>query len=81
MAASGTLIARAALMANLDLVGIVSAIAMATMALLTWRRGRAIYELRRRPGMSQALQTGALRLLTAATLLVAAVAVLVTIAI
>jgi uncharacterized membrane protein YidH (DUF202 family) len=81
MAASGTLIARAAFTANLDVLGVVSAAAMATMALLTWRHGQVIYELRHRPGSSQALQTGAFGLLTGATVAIAAVAVIVTIAI
>jgi hypothetical protein len=66
---------------ELDVLGVVCAIAIATMALLTWRPEQAIYELRRRSGSSQALQTGAFGLLTAATLMIAVVAVVVTIAI
>jgi uncharacterized membrane protein YidH (DUF202 family) len=81
MAASGALIARAAFTAKLDALGVVIAVAMATIALLTWRHGRAIYELRRRPDAHLALQTGAFGLLTAATLLIAVAAVVVTLAI
>lgn len=81
MAASGTLIARAGFAAHLDAVGLVSAIAMATMALLTWRHGRAIYRERGVAGTFPHHQPGALGLLTTATLLTAAVAILVTIVI
>jgi hypothetical protein len=80
MAGSGTLIARAGFAAHLDALGVASAIAMATMALLTWRHGWAIYRDR---GVAAAFphhQPGALGLLTAATLVTAAVAIVVTIA-
>jgi uncharacterized membrane protein YidH (DUF202 family) len=81
MAASGTLIARAAFVGHLAALGVVSAIAMATLAALTWRHGRVIYHDRREPGMPPHLQTAAFGLLMAATVLIAAIAIVVTIAI
>jgi len=80
MAASGLLIARSAFLADLDALGVASAIAMALMAFLTWRHGQAIY---RRRGLAAGLphpQATALRLLTAATIVTALVAILVTVA-
>jgi uncharacterized membrane protein YidH (DUF202 family) len=81
MAASGTLIARAGFVAHLDALGVASAIAMATIALLTWRHGQAIYGDRGLAGSFPHHQPGALGLLTAATVLIAAVAIVVTIVI
>jgi uncharacterized membrane protein YidH (DUF202 family) len=81
MAASGTLIARAGFTAHLDALGVVCAIAMATMAWLTWRHGQVIYRERGQPGMRPHLQTTAFGLLTAATSLIAATAIAVTVAI
>ena len=81
MAASGTLIARAGFAAHLDALGVASAVAMATMALLTWRHGQTIYRDRSRAGTVPRQQPGAFGALTAATLLTAAVAIVVTIAI
>ena len=81
MAASGVLIARAAFVGQLAALGIICAIAMAILSALTWRRGKLIYRERRAPGMSAHLQTTAFWLLTVATVLVAAVAILVTIAV
>ena len=79
MAVSGTLIARAAF--TLSALGIASAVAMAMMALLTWRHGQAIYRERRHPGTSPRVQASEFALLTVATLLTAAVAILVSIVI
>ena len=81
MAATGTLIARGAFIAHLDALGIASAVAMAMLALLTWRHGEAIYRERRHPSMSPPLQTGGFVLLTIATMLTAAIAMLVSIVI
>jgi hypothetical protein len=81
MAASGTLIARAAFVAGLDVLGVAIAIAMAGLAWLTWRHGRVIYYGRRTAGDFIRPQTRALGMLTAATLLVATVAIVVTIAV
>ncbi len=81
MAVSGTLIARAAFTAHLSALGIASAVAMAMMALLTWRHGQAIYRERRHPGTSPRVQASEFALLTVATLLTAAVAILVSIVI
>jgi len=81
MAASGTLIARAAFTAHLDALGVATAAAMAAMALLTWRHGQAIYRERRRPGMPTRLQTGEFIVLTIATVLTATIAMLVSIVI
>lgn len=81
MAASGTLITRAAFVGHLAALGVVCAIAMATLAALTWRHGRVIYYERREPGMLPHLQTAAFGLLMAATVSIAAIATVVTIAI
>ena len=82
MAASGVLIARAAFVGHLPELGVVSAAAMAI--LVRARRGgsgQVIYRDRREPWMPQRLQTAAFGLLTAATVLIAAIAIVVTIAI
>jgi uncharacterized membrane protein YidH (DUF202 family) len=81
MALSGVLIARAGFAAHLDALGLASAIAMATMAMLTWRHGWAIYRKRGVAGTLPHRQPGALGLLTVATLVTAAVAIFVTIVI
>lgn len=78
--ASGTLIARAAFVARLDGLGVASAAAMALLAVITWRHGRAIYHDRALTGPHPHHQTGALGFLTAATLGTAVVAVVVTVA-
>ena len=81
MAASGTLIARAGYPAHLDTLGVASRFAMATVALLTWRDGQALYRaaaIRACPDCSRRARFG---LSTAATLLIAIVAIVVTIAI
>ncbi len=81
MAASGVLIARAAFVGHLPELGVLSAVAMAILSALTWRNGQAIYRERRQPWMPQRLQTAAFGLLTAATVLIAAISIVVTIAI
>jgi uncharacterized membrane protein YidH (DUF202 family) len=81
MAASGTLIARAAFVEGLDAVGVAVAITMAALAMLTWHHGRAIYDERRLAGAFPHHQSGALSLLTGATVLTAAIAIVVTLAI
>lgn len=79
MAASGTLIARAAFEGNLAALGVVMAIAMAMLSALTWRQGQLIYRARRL-GLPPRLQAIAFALLTTATTLIAAIAIVVTIA-
>jgi hypothetical protein len=81
MAASGVLIARAAFVGHLPVLGVVSAVAMAILSALTWRNGQAIYRERREGWMPQRLQTTAFRLLTLATVVIAATAIAVTVAI
>jgi uncharacterized membrane protein YidH (DUF202 family) len=81
LAASGALLARAAFIAHLAALGVAIAFAMATMALLTWRHGRAIYQSRGPAATFPHHQPGALGLLTVATLLTSAAAIVVTIAI
>ena len=81
MAASGVLIARAAFVGRLPVLGVVSAVAMAILSALTWRNGQAIYRERREPWMPERLQAAAFGLLTAATVLIAAIAIVVTVAI
>jgi hypothetical protein len=80
MAGSGILIARAAFMANLDTLGVISAIAMAVMAWLTWRHGQAIHGDRALAGARPHCQPTALRMLTAGTVVIGAVAIVVTVA-
>jgi uncharacterized membrane protein YidH (DUF202 family) len=81
MAASGVLIARAAFVGHLPGLGVVSAVGMAVLSALTWRNGQAIYRERREPWMPQRRQMAAFGLLTAATMLIAAIAIVVTVAI
>jgi uncharacterized membrane protein YidH (DUF202 family) len=81
MAGSGILIARAAFMADLDALGVASAIAIAAIALLTWRHGQRIDGDRGLQGSPAHHQPVALRWLTAATLLIGVVAIVVTVAI
>jgi uncharacterized membrane protein YidH (DUF202 family) len=80
MAGSGILIARAAFMADLDALGVVVAIAVGVMALLTWRHGQAIFGERKLAGARSQHQQAALRRLTAGTVLIGAVAIVVTVA-
>lgn len=55
---------------------------MTILSALTWRNGQAIYRERRQPWMPpRRLQTAAFGLLTAATVLIAAIAIVVTVAI
>ena len=54
---------------------------MATIATLTWRHGQALYRDRSGPIVPPLHQAAALGLLTAATLLIAAFAIIVTFAI
>ncbi len=81
MAASGTLVARAAFVGHVPALGVGSAIGMAAISALTWRHGQRIYPGRRKSRMSADLQTRAFGLLTAATVLIATTAILVTIVI
>jgi uncharacterized membrane protein YidH (DUF202 family) len=80
MAAVGTLIARAAFVGHLAVLGVAVAVAAATLAALTWRHGQVIYRERHDPGTERHLQTRAFGPLTGATVLTAAIAVIVTIA-
>ena len=81
MAASGVLIARAAFVGHVTWLGVVSVVAMATLSGLTWRHGQVIYRERHEPGMPEHLQTAAFGRLTAATMVIAAIAIFVTIVI
>jgi hypothetical protein len=75
MAGSGALIARAGFAANLDVLGVVAALTMAAVAALTWRHGWTLYRGRARADAPPGQQTGALGLLTTATLAIAIVAI------
>ena len=77
--ASGTLIARAAFVAHLDAIGVISAAVAAALALLTWRQGNVLYRERAINDSQPHHQPGALGFLMAATLVTAAVALIVTI--
>jgi uncharacterized membrane protein YidH (DUF202 family) len=81
MAASGVLIARAAFVGHLPVLGVISTVAMAVLSGLTWRTGQATYRERREAWMPQRLQTTAFGLLTVATVLIAATAIVATVAI
>jgi uncharacterized membrane protein YidH (DUF202 family) len=81
MAASGALIARAAFESHLVALGVVSAVGAAVLSILTWHRGRTVYRERRNIGAPPRLQTRAFSLLSAATFLIAMIAVIVTVAI
>jgi hypothetical protein len=80
MAASGTLIARGAFASHLETLGVACAVATAVLTVLMLRYGRTVYD----PvlmGASPPRRAGALGLLTAVTVVTAAVALVVTIAI
>lgn len=79
MAASGALIACVAFVGHLAWLTVVSAVAIATLSVLTWHRRQVIGRKHREPGIPQHLQTVAFGLLTAATVLIAGVAIVVTI--
>ncbi len=81
IAASGALIARAAFVGHLAFLGVVIAVAMAFVSALTWRNGQTTYRERREAWAPQPPQTTAFGLLTATTVLVAATAIVVTVAI
>ena len=70
MAASGALIARAAFVGDLAWLAVVSAMAIATLSVLTWHHGQVICE-QHEPGIPRRLQTVAFALLTVATVLIA----------
>jgi hypothetical protein len=60
MAGSGALIARAGFAANLNVLGVVAAIAMGAIAALTWRHGWTLYRDRTRADARPPQQSGAL---------------------
>jgi hypothetical protein len=74
------LIARAAFLGHLAVVGIATAVAMAFISAMTWRHGQAFFR-RHHPSTSPHAQTRAFGLLTGATVLTAVIAVVVTIAV
>jgi uncharacterized membrane protein YidH (DUF202 family) len=55
MAASGVLIARAAFVGHLPVLGVISTVSMAVLSGLTWRNGQATYRERREAWMPQRL--------------------------
>ncbi|MGZ4186941.1 MAG: DUF202 domain-containing protein [Solirubrobacteraceae bacterium] len=79
MLAIGTLIARAAFEANLDVLGVIAALGTLVLALLTSRQGNALYRERALAGSQPHHQPGALGVLMSATLMIAVVALVVTI--
>jgi hypothetical protein len=81
MAASGTLIARAAFVGHLPVLGVASAVAMASLSALIWRHGQVIFRGRHQPSIAPQVQTRAFGLLTGATVLTAVIAAIVTIAV
>jgi type VI protein secretion system component VasK len=81
MAASGVLIARAAFVGDLPVLGVVSALGMTILSALTWRNGQAIYRERREPWRPEHRQAAAFGVLTAVTVLIAAIAIVVSVVI
>jgi uncharacterized membrane protein YidH (DUF202 family) len=79
MLAIGTLIARAAFEADLDVLGVIAALGTLTLALLTWRQGNMLYRERALDISQPHHQPGALGVLMSATLMIAVVALVVTI--
>jgi uncharacterized membrane protein YidH (DUF202 family) len=79
MLAIGTLIARAAFEADLDVLAAIAAVATLALALLTWRQGNLLYRERGVASSEPHHQPGALGLLMSTTLLIAVVALVVTI--
>jgi uncharacterized membrane protein YidH (DUF202 family) len=80
IASNATLIARGAFTAHLDTLGVASAVAISALALMTWRHGDVIYRKRRLTGTTPHTQANEFVLLTTATVLIATVAMLVSIA-
>ena len=79
MLAIGTLIARAAFEADLDVLAVIAAIATLALALVTWRQGNSLYRERAVDSSEPHHQPGALGFLMSTTLLIAVVALVVTI--
>ena len=79
MLAIGTLIARAAFEAHLDALAVIAAIATLALALVTWRQGNSLYRERAVNSSEPHHQPGALGFLMSTTLLIAVVALVVTI--
>lgn len=79
MLAIGTLIARAAFEADLEVLAVIAAIATVALALLTWRQGNVLYRERAADSSQPHHQPGALGVLMSVTLLIAVVALVVTI--
>ena len=77
--AIGTLIARAAFVADLDVLGALTALVTAALAVLTWRHGNALYGERAVESSDPHHQPGALGFLMTVTLVAAVVALVVTI--
>jgi uncharacterized membrane protein YidH (DUF202 family) len=75
----GTLIARAAFEADLDVLGVIAALGTLALALLTWRQGNVLYRERALASSQPHHQPGALGVLMSATLVIAVVALVVTI--
>jgi uncharacterized membrane protein YidH (DUF202 family) len=79
MLAIGTLIARAAFEADLDVLAVIAAVATLAVALVTWRQGNLLYRERAVDHSESQHQPGALGFLMSTTLLIAVVALVVTI--
>jgi len=75
----GTLIARAAFDADLDVLGVIAAFGTLGLALLTWRQGNVLYRERALDTSEPHHQPGALGVLMSATVMIAVVALIVTI--
>jgi hypothetical protein len=80
MAGNGVLIARAAFTAHVVALGVAIGAVMSVIAVAAWRHGLETYSDRRLQSAGVRHQAEALRLLTAATLLTATVAIVVTLA-
>jgi uncharacterized membrane protein YidH (DUF202 family) len=74
LAANGALIARAAFVAGLPVVGVVVAVLIAIATMLVWRHGQLITLARRRSMAGPQHQSGPLRLLSVVAIATAAAA-------
>jgi uncharacterized membrane protein YidH (DUF202 family) len=79
LAANGVLIARAAFDADLPVLGVVMAVAVAAATLLVWSHGDQLTPARRRPLPGPHEQSRPLRQLTVFTVATAAVAIVISV--
>lgn len=79
MVGSAVLIGRAGFTAHMEAVGLITGLMMTLVAWFTWLYGHTIYQERRLSTAHTRHEPAALALLTAATMLTAAVAIVLTV--